>query len=61
MIEAAAPKDEIEAALAVSDGLHTYSRHGGSREAGRSLHIRAASCRLRIGCGSFDEGLCDPS
>jgi hypothetical protein len=27
----------------------------------RCLHIRAASCRLRIGGGSLDEGLCNPS
>ena len=43
------------------DGLYTHSRYGGSRQAGRGLRNRAASCGLRIGSGSFDEGLCDPS
>jgi hypothetical protein len=32
MIEAAAPKDEIEGALAVQM-VHAHSRHGGSRQA----------------------------
>ena len=61
MVEAAAPKDEIEGALAVQMACTHTAAMAGSRQAGRCLHIRAASYRLRIGGGSLDEGLCSPS
>ena len=61
MIEAAAPKDEIEAALAVQMACTHTAAMADSRQAGRRLRNGAASCRLRVGGGSFDEGLCDPS
>ena len=60
MIEAAAPKDEIEGALAVQMAC----THTAAMAVLAKLDVafeRAASCGLRIGGGSFDEGLCDPN
>ena len=57
MIEAAAPKDEIEAALAVQ----IAATHTAAMAVLAKLDVpsqQSADCGIRIGCGSFDEGLC---
>ena len=61
MIEAAAPKDEIEAALAVQMACTHTAAMADSRQAGLRIRNGAANCSVRIGCGSFAQGVCDAS
>ena len=55
MIEAAAPKDEIEAALAVQ----MAACHVAAMAVLAKMDVAFAT-GARIGGGSVDEGLCDP-
>ena len=61
MIEAAAPKDEIEGALAVQMACTHTAAMAVLARLDVGIRNRAASCGVRIDGGSFDEGLCDPS
>ena len=61
MIEAAAPKDEIEAALAVQMACTHTAAMAVLAKLDVAFAFGAAGCGVRIGGGSFDEGLCDPS
>ena len=61
MIEAAAPKDEIEAALAVQMACTHIAAMAVLAKLDVALRNRAASCGVRVGSGSSDESLCNPS
>jgi hypothetical protein len=59
MIEAAAPRDEIEGALAVQMACtHTAAMAVLAKLDGAFAPEKR---RLRIGCGSLDEGFCNAS
>jgi hypothetical protein len=60
MIEAAAPKDEIEAALAVQMAC-THTAAWQFSPSWKVPSHRAASCRLRVSDGSLDEGFFNSS
>ena len=60
MIEAAAPKDEIEGALAVQMACTHTAAMAVLAKLDVAFATGAANCGLRIGCGPLDEGLCNP-
>ena len=60
MIEAAAPRDEIEGALAVQMAC-THTAAMAVLAKLDMPYIGAANCGVRLGSGSFDEGLCNAS
>ena len=57
MVEAAAPKDEIEGALAVQMACTHIAAMGGAHQGGRRSWVRAARGGLRLGGGSLNEDL----